>query len=218
MALGNTWLALSCLLACVVALWSTRTYYRMNSAALCRADWRLFSCVCGTLILWLSELVLCLRGVRRRRKAGSKTKTSWWFVILLHTAIRADDTASSLQEPRRARHLQSCSPRGWYSPVPWLGLRRAPVTRTCHAHTNTHARASSCCFHDVAVLLLRLVVEKQLLILLLPTALSSLVARNEKQKKRKKKTTKRKRWNASFLWTLNKKENQQTYSSMYSFS
>ena len=36
------WLALSCLLACVVALWSTRTHYCcMNSAALCRADWRL---------------------------------------------------------------------------------------------------------------------------------------------------------------------------------
>ena len=38
MALGNTWLALSRLLACVVALWSTRMYYCMNSAALCRAD------------------------------------------------------------------------------------------------------------------------------------------------------------------------------------
>ena len=31
-------LALSCLLACVVALWSTRKYYCMYFAALCRAD------------------------------------------------------------------------------------------------------------------------------------------------------------------------------------
>ena len=38
MALGNTWLARSCLLACVDALRSTRAYYRMYSAALCRAD------------------------------------------------------------------------------------------------------------------------------------------------------------------------------------
>ena len=42
--------------------------------------------------------------------------------------------------PRRPPPLQSCSPRGWYSPVPRLGLRRAPVSRTCHAHTNTRAR------------------------------------------------------------------------------
>ena len=42
--------------------------------------------------------------------------------------------------PRRAPRLQSCSPRGWSSPVPWLGLRRAPVSRTCYTYTNTRAR------------------------------------------------------------------------------
>ena len=46
---------------------------------------------------------------------------------------------------RRAPLQQSCSPRGWCSPMPCLGLKRAPVSRTCHAHTNTDARASSCC-------------------------------------------------------------------------
>ena len=51
--------------------------------------------------------------------------------------------------PRRAPHQQSRSPRGRYSVVPWLGLRRAPVSRTCHTYTNTHARASCWLCHGV---------------------------------------------------------------------
>ena len=87
MVLGNTWLAPSCLLAWqnyVVALWSTRTYYCMYFAALCRADWRRCCCACGTYVLidvgFRSLVCLCLRGVRRRKKAVQKTKT-WLFCV-----------------------------------------------------------------------------------------------------------------------------------------
>ena len=77
------------------------------------------------------------------RKAGSKTKVVLFVFLGGHIAIRADDTTEALS-PRRAPPKQSCSPRGWYCPVPWLGLRRAPVSRTCHTYTNTHVRASCC--------------------------------------------------------------------------
>ena len=89
--------------------------------------------------LWLSELGLCLRGFAQKKKSRFENKhfvvvcvpwrpycnQSWWYSKL---------------SPRRAPPLLSCSPRGWYSPVPWLGLRRAPVPRSCHANTNTRAR------------------------------------------------------------------------------
>ena len=57
-SLGNAWLALSCLRACGVPLWPTRTYYCVYFAALSRADWRLFCCACGTYMLWISEVGL----------------------------------------------------------------------------------------------------------------------------------------------------------------
>ena len=50
----------------------------------------------------------------------------------------------ALLSSRRAPPQQSCSPGGWYFPVPWLGLWRAPVSRTRHNYTITHARASCC--------------------------------------------------------------------------
>ena len=99
---------------------------------------------------------------------------------------RADDTAGFVY-PRRAPPQQSCSLRGWYSPGPWLGLRRAPVSQTCHVHTSTQARASCCCF-GVAVLRLVLV----LLLLLLPSLVLSSLAM-----KKRKNTTKRKGWKSS---------------------
>ena len=153
-ALGNTWLAL---------------YF----AALCRAVRR------------LKAVVLCLRYVDNvalgawfvpswcaQKKSRFKNKN---FVIVFlggHMASGVDDTASfNSASLRRAPLQQSCSPRGWYSPVPWRGLRRAPVSRTSHAHTNTHAHASCCCCYSVSVL--RLVVA---LLLLMPSlVLSALV-------------------------------------------
>ena len=97
MALGNTWLALSCLLACVVALWSTRTYYCMKSVALCRADWRLLSCACGSYVdtvalgAWFAP-AWCAQ--KKKRRFENK---NFVVVLLLHMAIRAD-TASFLRE------------------------------------------------------------------------------------------------------------------------
>ena len=72
--------------------------------------------------------------------------------------------------------------------TPQLGLRRAtPVSRTCHAHKNTHTRASCCCCCDAVSL--RLVVVLLRLILRSTTtaayvALSSLVTCNEKPNKK----------------------------------
>ena len=51
------------------------------------------------------------------KKQVKKTKTSSLFVFL--GASRADDTSSfDSVSPRRAPPQKSCSPRGWYSPVP----------------------------------------------------------------------------------------------------
>ena len=84
--------------------------------------------------------------------------------------------------------------------MPWLGLRRAPVSRTCH----THARTSWCCCYGVAVL--RVV----LLLRLLPAvALSSLVTCNEKTKRKRKKANIK----TDLLWIQKKK----TYSSTRSW-
>ena len=70
MALGNAWLALSCLLACVVALWSTRTYVLLYELC-CSVQGRLNAiilCLRYVRHLWLWELGLCLRGVGRREE------------------------------------------------------------------------------------------------------------------------------------------------------
>ena len=100
-------------------------------------------------------------------------------------ASRADDIQLALW-PRRAPPQQSCSPRGWYSPVPWLGLKRAPVLRTCHTYTKTRARfllldVLWCCYciagSDAA----------STLRLPMPIPLSSLlITCNEKTKEKKK--------------------------------
>ena len=50
-ALSNTWLALSCLLACVVALWSTQTYCCYEYVLCCSVQGR------------LNAVLLCLRYV-----------------------------------------------------------------------------------------------------------------------------------------------------------
>ena len=68
-----------------------------------------------------------------------KQKLRCLFVFLgRHIARRADDLQLALS-PRRAPPQQSCASRGWYSPVRWLGLRRAPVSRTYNTYTNTRA-------------------------------------------------------------------------------
>ena len=54
------------------ALSSARSHCCMYFAAPCRADCRLFCCACGTQILWLSELGLCLLGARRRNLKQAK--------------------------------------------------------------------------------------------------------------------------------------------------
>ena len=91
---------------------------------------------------------------------------SWWYSKL---------------SPRRPPPLQSCSPSGWCSPVPWLALRRAPVSRTCHAHTNTHERASGCCCY-LWCCIIAFGCGAAAINTTLYVALFSLVTRNEKTK------------------------------------
>ena len=95
--------------------------------------------------------------------------------------------------PRRAPPQELFSPRSWYSPVPWLGLKRAPVSRTCHTYTSTHAR-----FLLLAVVMVLLLycgwLVLVMLVLQLPIALSSLlITCNEKTKEEKKNVTKKQR-------------------------
>ena len=99
-----------------------------------------------------------------QKKSKFKNKTKNFVVVCSELMIQL-----LWLSPRRAPPQPSQAPaRGWHSPVPWLGLRRAtPVSRTCHAHKNTHARASCSCWYDAAVLLPLVVVL--LLLPLLPT-------------------------------------------------
>ena len=110
-------------------------------------------------MLWLSELGLCQRGVRRRRKAGSKNKTSCFFVILLHMAITADDTASSLQKSTSPA-IMFTSRLVLPSALTWTE-KSACVANLPRSHKHTRARFLLL-LCDVAVLL-RLVVVQQLL-------------------------------------------------------
>ena len=118
----NTWLWATLVLlfhACLLALSHSGPHERVLPYELwCSVQGRLKAillCLRHVDTVAFGAWFLCLHGVRRRRKAGSKNQ-NFVIVILLHMAIRADDTASSL--PRRAPPLQSCSPRGWCSPVP----------------------------------------------------------------------------------------------------
>ena len=100
----------------------------------------------------------------------------------LEAILLAELMIQLVLSPRRAPPQQSWSPRGWYSPVPWRGLRRAPVSRTCHTYTNRRALPAGCCCYGV-VAVLRLVLV--LLLLHLPIALSSLlITCNEKMKEK----------------------------------
>ena len=133
--LSNTWLALSCLLACVVALWSTRKYHCMYFAALCKADWRLFCCASVRRYYGFRRLV-CASWCSQEEKQVQKQKLRCLFVFLGGCIASRADTASIVSK-------KSTSPAvmcGRYSPAPWLGLRRAPVSRTCHTYTNTRTR------------------------------------------------------------------------------
>ena len=112
---------------------------------------------------WFCAFVVCAE-----EKAGSKTKLRGCLrsseAIFMASRSELMIQLALTVSPIRAPSQQSCSPRRWYSPVPWLGLRRAPVSRTCYAHTNTHTRASCCCCccccccYGVAVLRLVVVV------------------------------------------------------------
>ena len=78
---------------------------------------------------------LCLRGVRRRNKnfvVVCVPRRPWLAGLMIHTTHSFEGIS-----PRRVPPQQSRSPRGWHSPLPLFGLRRAPVSRTCHAHTST---------------------------------------------------------------------------------
>ena len=94
-ALSNTWLALSCLLACVVALWSTQTYCCYEYVLCCSVQGR------------LNAVLLCLRYVDTVAfgawfvpswcaQKKSRFKNIKFVAVFLggHMANGANDTAS----------------------------------------------------------------------------------------------------------------------------
>ena len=154
----------------------------MYFAALCRADWRLFCC--GTYCSPNQASKATAAVPTKEEKQVQRQKLRGWF-------FRADgDKARSLQEePQQQR-----SPRGWHSPVPRFGLRRAPpVSRTCHAHKR-HTRARflllltwCCCIVAVGC-----GAATTILLLYCCLALSSLVTCNVKTKEKNDKKEKKK--------------------------
>ena len=84
-----------------------------------------------TLLLCVGPIEGCSAVLAVRTVDAAAVAFGAWFVLspaekkqvqkqkLRGCWFRADDdTASSLQEVLKAPHQQSCSPRGWHSPVP----------------------------------------------------------------------------------------------------
>ena len=182
--LSNNWLALSCLLACVAALWSTRKYYAVCTLLLCAGPIEGCSAVLAVRRYYGFRSLVCASWCSEEEKQVQKQKLR--CLCSLEAILLAELMIQLALSPRRAPPQQSCSPRGWYSPVPWLGLKRAPVLRTCHTYTKTRARfllldVLWCCYciagSDAA----------STLRLPMPIPLSSLlITCNEKTKEKKK--------------------------------
>ena len=154
----------------------------------------------------LKAVLLCLRYVLRYYGFRSLVCASWCsgeklvqkqklrcLCSLEAMLLVAELMIQLALSPRRAPPQELFSPRSWYSPVPWLGLKRAPVSRTCHTYTSTHAR-----FLLLAVVMVLLLycgwLVLVMLVLQLPIALSSLlITCNEKTKEEKKNVTKKQR-------------------------
>ena len=129
------------MLACVVALRSTQTYGcyvlccslqgRLKAALLC--------------LRYIDTSLVCASWCSEKEKQVQKEKLRCLMFLGGHIiASRGDDTANNCIVSKKSTSPAVMAPRGWYSPMPWLALRRAPVSRTCHTYTNTHVRASCC--------------------------------------------------------------------------
>ena len=89
--------------------------------------------------------LVCASWCSEKEKQVQKEKLRCLMFLGGHIiASRGDDTANNCIVSKKSTSPAVMAPRGWYSPMPWLALRRAPVSRTCHTYTNTHVRASCC--------------------------------------------------------------------------
>ena len=119
----------------------------------------------------------------------------WSYVLLQKLQVACMHVAAHpctwLPSQRRCSTSDSSTTSQLVLPSAWLGLRRVPVSRTCHTYTNTYAR-----FLLLAVVIMLLYCGWLVLVLLLlrlPLALSSLlITCNEKTKEEKKNVTKSK--------------------------
>ena len=147
-----------------------------------------------------------LLGVQKKAKQGQKQRLRCLCSLEAILLVIAELMIQLALSPSKTPPQQWCSPRGWYSPVPWLGRRRAPVSRTCHARTNTHTRASCCCCcccYGVVAVLLRSVLV--LLLLLLPVN-SRVLSPHHSQRNNERKKYDKKEKDGTLVFMDTKKE------------
>ena len=152
MALGNTWLALPCLLACVVALWTTRTYYcKICTLILCAGPIEGCSAVlavrtyCGFQSL-VCAFVVCAKEkkqVQKQKLRGGlcSSEAIWLAELMIQLALSKKSTFPAVMFPSR---LVLPSAMTWTE-------KSACFVNLPRSHT--HAGASCCCCCHVAVLL-----------------------------------------------------------------
>ena len=150
--LSNNWLALSCLLACVAALWSTRKYYAVCTLLLCAGPIEGCSAVPAVLTYYGFRSLVCASWCsEEEKKQVQKLKLCCFVFLGGHIASRVDDTASFV-------HKRSTSPAVTFtsrlvppSTMTWTE-KSACVANMPHLHKHTRTCHTYCLlFYGVVV-------------------------------------------------------------------
>ena len=168
----------------------TNVYYRMNSGALCRADWRLFSCACGTygrccFYGFRSLFVLCPRKKWRKFKNKSFVVVqSWWWYSYITLSKKSTPPA-----------VMFTSRLALPSAMTWTEKSTTCAANLPRSQKHTRARFLllllwCCCIIAVGC------GAAAILMLLLP---SLVLSRHSLRKNDRKKTTKRKKMKHEFF-------------------
>ena len=147
---SRTWLSATLYLlfhACLLALSHSGRHERITACTLllCAGPIEGCSAVLAVRRYYGFRSLVCASWCSEKEKQVQKEKLRCLMFLGGHIiASRGDDTANNCIVSKKSTSPAVMAPRGWYSPMPWLALRRAPVSRTCHTYTNTHVRASCC--------------------------------------------------------------------------
>ena len=138
--LRNSWLALSCLLACVVALWSARKYYYVCTLLLCAGPIEGCSAVPAVLTYYGFRSLVCASWCsEEEKKQVQKLKLCCFVFLGGHIARRADDTASFVSKKSTSLAVMFTSRLVLSSAMTWTE-KSACDANLPHLHKHTRAR------------------------------------------------------------------------------